>query len=122
MAEINNLPDHLARALQGKLTEEVEAKLLESIGREIKGGDKGAVLQGVYTCLKYNIALPPWLVRVFCKRMERAEDYWSWDDVFGPLVPKGTKQAGREIKKHRHGHLAQGPRAKSKGRTGRRGI
>jgi hypothetical protein len=105
MAEINNLPDDVvdvARSLQGKLSEKVEAKLLESIGREIKGGDKGAVLQGVYLCLKFNIALPPWLVRVFCKRMERAEDCWSWDDVFGPLVPKGTKQAGREITKHRH--------------------
>jgi hypothetical protein len=86
---------------EGRLSEEIQAKILESIGRAIKGGDPSKVLHGLCLCYQLRITPPSWLTNTFCKRVQWAEDnYESWDRVFGRPHKKGSKKAGRELEKH----------------------
>jgi hypothetical protein len=88
------------RLLEGHLPVEVEAGVLERIGRAIKGGDTNAILHGLRLCFDLNITPPGWLTKAFCKRINKAVDYESWDQAFGRPRKKGGKEAGRELKKH----------------------
>jgi hypothetical protein len=86
---------------RGLLSEENEAKILESIGRAIKGGDASQVLHGLRHCFMLGITPPRWLTNTFCKRVDHAADFYeSWDRVFGQPHKKGRKKAGRELEKY----------------------
>jgi len=84
-----------------RLSEELEAKILQSIGREIKGGNPAAILHGLRLCFTLKITPPSWLTDAFCRRVKKAADsYESWEPVFGRPHKKGRKKAGRELEKH----------------------
>jgi hypothetical protein len=60
--------------------------------RQFEAGDKSVLLFAIYACLELRRPMPEWLRIAFCNACEAAEGFEikSWDEVFGPPVPKGT--------------------------------
>jgi hypothetical protein len=73
---------------------------LEAARQEFEAGDHRVILNCMYLCTWHRVQPPDWLIDAFCDRVEAPENFETWDDAFGPPMPKGTKKAGREGKKN----------------------
>lgn len=73
---------------------------LEAARQQFEAGDYSVILNCMYLCTYYRVQPPDWLIDAFCDRVERPENFKTWDDAFGPPMPKATKQAAREEKKN----------------------
>jgi hypothetical protein len=60
--------------------------------RQFEAGDKSVLLFAIYACLELRRPMPEWLRIAFFNACEAAEGFEikSWDEVFGPPVPKST--------------------------------
>jgi hypothetical protein len=69
------------------------AGVLEILKQKFEGGEKPALLFAVYHCLLLKRPLPEWLRLAFLDTYEAHARFEirSWDEVFGPPVPKGTQ-------------------------------
>ena len=72
---------------------------LEEARKEFEAGDYEVILKSMRLCARQRVQPPDWLISAFCDRVESPENFKTWDDAFGPPMPKGTKQAAREEKK-----------------------
>jgi hypothetical protein len=75
----------------------------ETLEQRCKRGDKSAIIPAVNRFLMLNEeAVPEWLLNVFSGAYMRALEYeiHSWDEVFGPPLPKGRSRraALRQLK------------------------
>jgi hypothetical protein len=63
-------------------------------------GDKGQILPWLDWCLSQDVQVPQWLKEAFCEAYNARRDYSikSWDDVFGPPVPKGARPENEQRK------------------------
>jgi hypothetical protein len=73
-------------------TDKYLAEILEILKERIEAGDKSALLYAIYHCLLMKRPLPEWLRLEFLHTYEAHARFEirSWDEVFGPPVPKGT--------------------------------
>jgi hypothetical protein len=57
-----------------------------------KGGDKAAILHGLFLCIVNDLPIPRWCAEGFFTAIQDVVEYRakSWDDVFGRPHPKGT--------------------------------
>ena len=77
--------------------ETTAAKITEHLvlcERDFRAGDKASLFQAMVVCLTTELPFPiwKWAADAFIEACQSLPD--SWDDVFGPPVPKG-KQASR---------------------------
>ena len=79
----------ISEAKTDKYVAEYFEKMLK---RQFEAGDKSALLQAIYGCLQLRRPMPEWLQVAFLNACEAAERFEirSWNEVFGPPVPKGT--------------------------------
>jgi hypothetical protein len=68
--------------------------------REFEAGDQTVILECMFLCTWFHIEPPDWLEDAFCDRAGSPEKFETWDDAFGPPMPKGTKKAGRQEKRN----------------------
>lgn len=70
----------------------VAARELMKRYRSHKEGDKGAVLEALYICVREQFPLPVWCEVAYLERFRKVLDRGagSWDDVFGRPWPKGS--------------------------------
>ena len=73
---------------------------LEEARRKFERGDYSVLLGTMKGCLDFGVLPAPWLVEAFCDRVGHPEEYKTWDDAFGPPLPKGTKEARRKEMKN----------------------
>ena len=73
---------------------------LEAARQQFEAGDYSVILNCMYLCTYFRVQPPDWLIDAFCDRVERPENFETWDDAFGSPMPKGTKQAARKEKKN----------------------
>jgi hypothetical protein len=75
-----------------KDTDEYLAEILEILKQRFEGGDKSALLYAVYHCLLMKRPSPEWLRLAFLDAYQAHARFEirTWDEVFGPPVPKGT--------------------------------
>src|SRR5262245_36627819 len=73
-------------------TDKHVAEVLEILKAKLEHGDKSALLNAIYHCLLLKRPLPEWLRLIFLDLYEAHARLAlrSWDEVFGPPVPKGT--------------------------------
>jgi hypothetical protein len=74
-------------------TEKYVAEYFERmLKRQFEAGDKSVLLFAIHACLESRRPMPEWLRIAFFNACEAAEGFEikSWDEVFGPPVPKGT--------------------------------
>jgi hypothetical protein len=78
--------------ISDKETDEHLAEILEILKQKFESGDKSALLNAIYRCLLMKRPLPEWLRLTFLHTYEAHARFEirSWDQVFGPPVPKGT--------------------------------
>jgi hypothetical protein len=69
---------------------------LEAARQEFEAGNYKVILKYMYICTCNEIMPPIWLAEAFCDRVGRPENFETWDDAFGPPMPRGTKRARRE--------------------------
>ena len=73
---------------------------LEAARPKFERGDYTVILDTLRVCLDFGVLPAPWLVTAFCDRVRHPEEYKTWDDAFGPPLPKGTKKARRQEMKN----------------------
>lgn len=64
-------------------------------------GDRRAVLEALHLCAVHSLPLPGWVAQAYANAymMVRLGEARSWDDVFGPAIPKGAHLS--RVKKER---------------------
>jgi hypothetical protein len=73
-------------------TDKYLAEILDILKERFNAGDKSALLYAIYHCLLMKRPLPEWLRLTFLHAYEAQARFEirSWDEIFGPPVPKGT--------------------------------
>ena len=81
-----------------KANKYVDEYLERMLKREFEAGNKSALLDGLYACLELKRPIPKWLQVAFLNAFEAAErlEIRSWDEVFGPPIPKYTHQKSKK--------------------------
>jgi hypothetical protein len=84
-----------------KVTDEYLAEILEILKQKFEGGDKSALLYAVYHCLLMKRPLPEWLRLAFLHAYEAHARFEirTWDEVFGPPVPKSTQLEKEKLRR-----------------------
>jgi hypothetical protein len=56
-------------------------------------GDKTVIITSLVACMAGGTPIPPWLQMAFLKETCRVltHEVASWDDAFGPPIPKGAQ-------------------------------
>jgi hypothetical protein len=82
-------------------TDEYLAEILEILKQKFEGGDKSALLYAVHHCLLLKRPLPEWLRLAFLDAYEAHARFEirSWDEVFGPPVPKSTQLEKEKLRR-----------------------
>ena len=83
---------HRGQYLEGPLYQRLAKITLEELYNNYRAGDKQALLEAMYGCMKHTIPLPHWCKKAFLSACGEVYDYKAktWDDVFGHPHPKGT--------------------------------
>jgi hypothetical protein len=73
-------------------TDKYLAEVLDILKEQFDAGDKSRLLYAIYYCCLLKRPLPEWLRLYFLHTYEAHARFEirSWDQVFGPPVPKGT--------------------------------
>jgi hypothetical protein len=79
-----------------KMQDIIQNRTLEIARQEFEAGDYKVILTCMLLCTRFSIQPPVWLAEAFCDRVGRPEDFETWDDAFGPPMPRGTKRARRQ--------------------------
>jgi hypothetical protein len=81
-----------------KANKYVDEYLERMLKREFEAGNKSALLDGLYACLELKRPIPKWLQVAFLNAFEAVErlEIRSWDEVFGPPIPKYTHQKSKK--------------------------
>ena len=74
----------------------IKDKTLEAARKKFEAGNYRVILNCMYLCTSCRVQPPDWLRDAFCDRVGAPENFETWDDAFGPPMPRGTKRAGRE--------------------------
>jgi hypothetical protein len=69
---------------------------LEEHRRQFEAGDQTVILPCVCLCMGLRIEPPEWLEAAFRDRVWKPYNFKTWNDAFGPPMPKGIKKARRE--------------------------
>jgi hypothetical protein len=88
---------HQAKSHAAERTQDIiQNKTLEGARQKFEAGNYKVILKCMYICMKFRIQPPVWLAEAFCNRVGSPENFETWDDAFGPPMPRGTKRARRE--------------------------
>jgi len=70
-------------------------------------GDKGAVLEALYLCMREHLPIPVWCEKAYMTGFEKVRGYevGSWDGAFGKPHPKGTHLGAKEEKRRTMGKV-----------------
>ena len=88
------------RPFTGELSEEAQKFIkqsVESSRQKLEAGDYSVILIGMWLCTYFRMQPPRWLVDAFGDRISQPAKFKTWDEAFGPPMPKGTKKARREV-------------------------
>jgi hypothetical protein len=95
---------------------------LERARQKFEAGDNTVILKWMFFCTANHIQPPEWLALAFCIRACSPEEFETWDDAFGPPMPKGTKRARREEIKNQIPLALKVHELKAKGVKGDRAL
>jgi hypothetical protein len=91
--------ERVAKELVERYRDKAE-RVFDDTRRRLESGDRSAILSSMHFCTFYRIPPPDWLATAFCDAFESCERYQTWDDAFGPPMPKGTKNARRKMRRY----------------------
>jgi len=92
-------PRRTKRPFTGEISEEVQQLIkqsVESTHQKLEAGDYSVILSGMWLCTYFRIQPPRWLVDALGERILEPAKFKTWDEAFGPPMPRGTKKARRE--------------------------
>jgi hypothetical protein len=89
-------PMWMLRPVKEETLDGIKNKFLVKARQEFEAGDQTVILRCMFLCMWLEIEPPDWLRDAFCDRAGGSTKFKTWDDAFGPPMPKGTKKAGRQ--------------------------
>jgi hypothetical protein len=74
----------------------IKNNFLGKARQRFEAGDQTVIMECMFLCMWLEIEPPDWLRDAFCDRAGAPTKFETWDDAFGPPMPKGTKRARRQ--------------------------
>jgi hypothetical protein len=89
-------PMWMLHPVKEEVLDGIKNKFLVKARQRFEAGDQTVIMECMFLCMWLEIEPPDWLRDAFCDRAGGSTKFETWDDAFGPPMPKGTKKARRE--------------------------